>query len=439
MIIPDRYCATKPATNDEFSTPSGDDLNQQSCLPLMAKDDDKNQTVLENERLENELSLLQSQLTDSSSKLKMFQNVHDELETTKNELEEKKREISDIKEINLRLTNDDSQFRREIKDRDNLIASSQVELKKFRTSFDEQKLDKVHDQLATINKLAEESAQLADERQVAVDLLQSNITQLKSELTAFESQIDELKKEKSVLLCNASTWDVTEKLLRNEIVHLKSTIGTQNETLSSTMSELERIKQDDSFLKISLESVKATLTEKERENKELTSRNLDLESDKSLLELNNDNLKKETEDCREELERLKQENHKLLDTQEETLSSVQKSTKLAKEQVEALSGALAAMQEATKHTQNAAKATKTERESLNSGTTKTKGEDKEKGNWIKKLIAKRKTREYEDGYANLMETTGLQMVERAKILQDHANNIKAEGKALKKKAKTLPK
>ncbi len=284
-----------------------------------------------------------------------------------------------------------------------------------------------------VNKLAEESAQLADERKVAVDLLQSNITQLKSELTAFESQIDELKKEKSVLLCNASTWDVTEKLLRNEIVHLKTTIGTQKETLSLNMCELEqeRIKNDDSFL------CKVTLAIKERENKELTSRNLDLESDKSLLELNNDNLKKEAEDCREELERLKQENQKLLDTQEETLSSVQKSTKLAKEQVEALSEALTAMQEATKQTQNAAKATKTERESLNSGTTKT--EKGTKGNWVGKLFAKRKTREYEDGYANLMETTGLQMVERAKILQDHANNIKAEGKALKKKAKTLPK
>jgi hypothetical protein len=49
----------------------------------MAKDADKNLTVLENERLENELSLLQSKLTDSSSKLKMFQNVHDELATTK--------------------------------------------------------------------------------------------------------------------------------------------------------------------------------------------------------------------------------------------------------------------------------------------------------------------------------------------------------------------
>ncbi len=62
----------------------------------MAKDDDQNLTVLENERLENELSLLQSKLTDSSSKLKMFQNVHDELETSKSELEEKKREMTNM-------------------------------------------------------------------------------------------------------------------------------------------------------------------------------------------------------------------------------------------------------------------------------------------------------------------------------------------------------
>jgi peptidoglycan hydrolase CwlO-like protein len=82
------------------------------------------------------------------------------------------------------------------------------------------------------NKLAEESAQLADERQVAVDLLQSNITQLKTELTAFESQIDELNKEKSVLLYNATTWKATESQLQNEIVHLKSTIQTQNGILS---------------------------------------------------------------------------------------------------------------------------------------------------------------------------------------------------------------
>ncbi len=112
-------------------------MNQQSCLPLMAKDDDQNLTALEKERLENELSLLQSKLTDSSSKLQMFQNVREELATTKSELEKQKSVNTDIKEKNLRLTNEDSQLRREKEDRVRLIASSRVELKEFRSPFDE--------------------------------------------------------------------------------------------------------------------------------------------------------------------------------------------------------------------------------------------------------------------------------------------------------------
>jgi hypothetical protein len=59
---------------------------------------------------------------------------------------------------------------------------------------------------------------------------------------------------------------------------------------------------------------------------------------------------------------------------------VQTSTKLAKEQVEALSEALAALREAVKHTNDAAKATKAERESMNSGATKI--EKGTKGNWV---------------------------------------------------------
>ena len=59
---------------------------------------------LEKERLKNELSLVHSQLTDSHSQVRQF---HDEKETTKCELEEKKRVITDIKKKNLRLTNQD--------------------------------------------------------------------------------------------------------------------------------------------------------------------------------------------------------------------------------------------------------------------------------------------------------------------------------------------
>ena len=83
---------------------------------------------------------------------------------------------------------------------------------------------------------AEESRILAEERQVAIDLLQSNITQLKTELTASDSQIDELKKEKAVQLSNASTWADTELQLQNEVANLKAdTTQPQNET--QTLSE----------------------------------------------------------------------------------------------------------------------------------------------------------------------------------------------------------
>lgn len=74
---------------------------------------------------------------------------------------------------------------------------------------------------------------------------------------------------------------------------------------------------------------------------------------------------------------------------------------------------------------------------MNSGTNKT--EKGIKGTWIGKLFVKPKTQksQNEDGYINLPETTGLTMVETDKNLHDHADNIKARGKALKKKTKTL--
>jgi peptidoglycan hydrolase CwlO-like protein len=97
MIIPDRYCATKPAINDELSTPIGDDdLNQHNCLHhLMDKVfNEKTQILLEKERLANELSRLQYQLMDSNSKLRQSQN---ELAITKSQLENNKRLITDVK------------------------------------------------------------------------------------------------------------------------------------------------------------------------------------------------------------------------------------------------------------------------------------------------------------------------------------------------------
>jgi uncharacterized protein YlxW (UPF0749 family) len=139
---------------------------------------------------------------------------------------------------------------------------------------------------------------------------------------------------------------------------------------------------------------------------------------------------------------MEREKQDLLETRDEVLQSAQKAEKLAKDQVETLSEALAALQEALECTLDAAAATKTERKSMNSGATKIEGEIPKKKNWIKKLIAKSKSgksRQYEDGYADFLETTGQKMVQRAKSLQEHANNLKTEGKALTKKAKTIQK
>jgi hypothetical protein len=152
-IEPDVNYATKPVIDQEFSTASGEDLNNQSCLRLMAEE--KNVIVLKKERLVNELSLVQSKPTDSHSKLQMFQNVHDELATTKSELENNKRVITDITEKNLRLTNEDSRLRRKMKRINRFLVSSRAELEELRTSLAEQKLDKVHDKLARARRKLE--------------------------------------------------------------------------------------------------------------------------------------------------------------------------------------------------------------------------------------------------------------------------------------------
>ncbi|EFX66492.1 hypothetical protein DAPPUDRAFT_116338 [Daphnia pulex] len=118
-IEPGVLCVSGPVISDGISTTSGDDLNQPRFLRSMAKmTDEINLILLENERLANELSLLQSQLTDSNSKLQMFQNVNDELEITESELEKNKSVFTDITKINLCLTNDGLRLRRQIEERD---------------------------------------------------------------------------------------------------------------------------------------------------------------------------------------------------------------------------------------------------------------------------------------------------------------------------------
>ena len=170
-IKPDVACTKqhalpRPEINDGFSTANGEDLNNQSFLRL--KEDEKNLIELEKERIANELSLVQSQLADSDSKLRQFQNVHDELETTKCELEEKKSEMTEIIGENLQLTNENSGLWRKIEAKDRVIAYNRANLEKLKNSLEEKKLHKVHEELASsqrvlvsknrvINKLQEQN------------------------------------------------------------------------------------------------------------------------------------------------------------------------------------------------------------------------------------------------------------------------------------------
>ncbi|EFX74612.1 hypothetical protein DAPPUDRAFT_251725 [Daphnia pulex] len=139
----------------------------------------------------------------------MFQNVHDELATTKNELEEKKREISDIKEKNLRLTNDDSRLRREIEDRDNLIASSRAELENLRVCLAEQQLEtrelavatrelesksRTISELETKNlRLSENDSQLRRQMEDTNRLLLSSKAEMERLRVSFNNQTDTIE------------------------------------------------------------------------------------------------------------------------------------------------------------------------------------------------------------------------------------------------------
>jgi chromosome segregation ATPase len=302
---PDVSCATKLAMDKGVSTPSGDDLNQQIGLPLMAKDDDQNLTVLENERLKNELSLLQSQLTDSSSKLEMFQNVHDELattkgeleyskrviteiselnlrltyeelekerlanelsqvqsqltdshskvrqfhiklETTKSELKEKKRLITDIKKKNLRLTNQDSRLRREIEDRNRLIAFSQAEVEKLRVSLNnhtdtiEQLLDPRNDEEVDLKVEKPNEIPVAIQH---VETIQNNLESLKFQPLEAVLTIESLSKE--IAVENQEDIPVEEHPSNQQLGMDETKPECLSESLSETIVDTENVTNED--------------------------------------------------------------------------------------------------------------------------------------------------------------------------------------------------
>ncbi|EFX65570.1 hypothetical protein DAPPUDRAFT_264520 [Daphnia pulex] len=299
-IEPDVNFATNPVVDQKFSTASGV-LNNQSFHRLMA--DENNLIVLEKERLANELSLVQSQLTDSHSKLRQFRiesvTTKSKLEKQKNliidmtvknlrltdansrlrrkvedriishltsseieknlvldrerlvnelslELEEKKRLMTDMKEKmkNLRLTNDDSRLRRKIEDRDKIIASSAIEK----------------------NQIVLENQRLANE----LSLVQSQLTESHSKVKQFRIESvttkSELEKQKNV----STDMKVKNLRLTNDDSRLRRKIEARDKIILAGRRKLEYLQEkadDDLAVATSeLESKKKIISELETEN-----------------------------------------------------------------------------------------------------------------------------------------------------------------------------
>ncbi|EFX68085.1 hypothetical protein DAPPUDRAFT_330402 [Daphnia pulex] len=249
LTVSDRFHENESKLEKEINKGSATQIyyNKKVADPLEINDL-KDQLNTKQKILKEKEAILDSTLQDKKVAAQKGKEMH-----------QSQLELQQAHQENLRLTNLNDQLENQLTELKRSMEEITAERGKFRLLYED-----------ATELSAEQARKLAEQtRQQAADngLLLSDITKLKTELAASLSQIDELKKEKGVLLYNAST--TTESRLRNEIVHLKSIIQTQNETLSSTMSELERIKHDDSFLYLSLESTKAMLAEKETENEDL--------------------------------------------------------------------------------------------------------------------------------------------------------------------------
>jgi chromosome segregation ATPase len=214
-----------------------------ACL-ASSRANENNLFVLDKERLENELSLLQSQLTDSSSKLQQYQNVQDELATTKNELEEKKREITDIAGENFHLTKENSGLMRKIEARDRLIAYKRTKLEQLHNCYEEKKLHKVH------NELASSQRALVSKNRAIIKLQEQN-QESRAELEKLRTCLSEQQLDTSQL-----------------------TVATRElESKSRTISELEannlRLSENDSQLRRKIEETDRLLLSSKAEMEEV--------------------------------------------------------------------------------------------------------------------------------------------------------------------------
>ncbi len=161
------------------------------------------------------------------------------------------------------MTNDDSQLRREIEDRVRLIASSRVELKEFRTSFDEQKLDKVHDQLdsskralesknRTISRLKRENLRLAENEKWLRQKMEDGDRLLVSSQSALQQLREELQLLLNDLQLRRDTgllW-LTSKLAMEE---LQLSLNNKTERVEQLLDQMRTLidqEKDDALRKL---------------------------------------------------------------------------------------------------------------------------------------------------------------------------------------------
>ena len=273
--------------------------------------------------------------------------------------------------------------------------------------------------------------------------LQSNLAQLKEKLSSCEFAVDEIKNEQSVLREKASMWQSNES---QHLQELKATIQTQNEMLSSKMSELDLAKEENNLLMSDLNSLKYEIAEKLIEMNELSSKLSEQENQTLISEFNNDDLKKKIKDSHKIIQNLQTVNQELRDDREAAILSArlsaQNAEKLPDDQVDALSKTVSALQEAVNHVIYAATSENTTEDLQKTGPKVEQAAPASKATGIERWLIKHRLKTHktqqESELIKLRESKGEVMIETSKKLKEQAKYLKEKGKALKKEAKKLP-
>ncbi|EFX82291.1 hypothetical protein DAPPUDRAFT_241580 [Daphnia pulex] len=165
------------------------------------------------------------------------------------ELEKQKRFITDITVKNIRLTNEDSRLRRKVEDSDNLIASSRAKIEELHNRLAEQKLDKVHEDLATAKRELELRNRAVTRLEKKTFRLMRNDKRLRRKM----------KNTNSLLLSGqAETERLRTSLDEQQLDTREFAVATRElESKNKTISELEtenlRLAENDSRLRRKVE------------------------------------------------------------------------------------------------------------------------------------------------------------------------------------------